>query len=166
MIRKASVQDIGAIRDMAEIVFRHTYREILSADQTDYMMDMMYSVQSLTRQMTEENNVFLLEDGKGYVSYRFDRMTEEGNDVFHLEKLYVLPEFQGEGLGRELFDAVIAEVSSISRGPCRIELNVNRSNGAVTFYERMGMHKESSGDFPIGNGYYMNDYIMAIDLLG
>jgi len=129
-------------------------------------MDMMYSVQSLTRQMTEENNVFLLEDGKGYVSYRFDRMNGEGNDVFHLEKLYVLPEFQGEGLGRELFYAVIAEVSSISRGPCRIELNVNRSNGAVTFYERMGMHKESSGDFPIGNGYYMNDYIMAIDLLG
>lgn len=26
----------------------------------------------------------------------------------------------------------------------------------------MGMKKVRQGDFPIGNGYYMNDYIMAL----
>jgi hypothetical protein len=28
----------------------------------------------------------------------------------------------------------------------------------------MGMYKISEGDFEIGNGYYMNDYIMALDV--
>jgi hypothetical protein len=45
-----------------------------------------------------------------------------------------------------------------------MELNVNRHNRAVTFYEHMGMHKDREGDFPIGEGYYMNDYIMQMTL--
>lgn len=45
-----------------------------------------------------------------------------------------------------------------------MELNVNRSNRARGFYERMGMKKLREGDFPIGEGYFMNDYIMGIDL--
>ena len=55
-------------------------------------------------------------------------------------------------------------VRSICSGPARIELNVNRNNPAVTFYEHLGMHKDRSGDFPIGKGFYMNDHIMVIDL--
>lgn len=48
-------------------------------------------------------------------------------------------------------------------GHGRVELNVNRKNPALSFYRHMGMTIASSGDFDIGNGYFMNDYIMAID---
>ena len=33
-----------------------------------------------------------------------------------------------------------------------------------TYYEKMGMRKLREGDFPIGNGYYMNDYIMGLNI--
>ena len=39
-----------------------------------------------------------------------------------------------------------------------------RNNKALQFYEHMGMRKLREGDFPIGNGYYMNDYIMGLDI--
>lgn len=55
-------------------------------------------------------------------------------------------------------------VKQIAGGPARIELNVNRYNNAVSFYEHLGMHKARTGDFPIGHGYFMNDYIMAMDM--
>ena len=45
-----------------------------------------------------------------------------------------------------------------------MELNVNRNNRALHFYERMGLRKLREGDFPIGDGYYMNDYIMGLDI--
>ena len=45
-----------------------------------------------------------------------------------------------------------------------MELNVNRKNPALGFYEHLGMQKVRSGDFPIGHGFYMNDYIMGLDL--
>ena len=55
-------------------------------------------------------------------------------------------------------------IRSVHPGPCRMELNVNRHNRALHFYERMGMRVLREGDFPIGDGYYMNDYIMGLEI--
>lgn len=165
MIRKATIKDIPKIGAMAGIVFRETYKDILSAGQMEYMMDMMYSPESLLRQMTAEGNVFFLEEGKGYVSYRPDGVTRDGRERFHLEKLYVMPAYQKTGLGRVLFELVVSEVRAAAGGrPARLELNVNRGNPALTFYRHIGMYTARQGDFPIGNNYYMNDFIMALDL--
>lgn len=164
MIRKAIIDDIPAIRAMAEVVFRRTYASILSPAQMEYMMDMMYSQRSLRAQMTTERNIFFIAEGEGYVSYRYQGRAEDGRDLYHLEKLYVMPDSQKRGLGKMLFDTVVDEVRAASGSCSRIELNVNRKNPAVSFYEHLGMHKDRQGDFPIGEGYFMNDYIMAIDL--
>lgn len=162
-IRKASLEDIPIIMDMAEVVFPATYREILSSDQIDYMMQWMYSSESLHRQMMEEEHIY-------YVAYRQGRASgylsiqPEGEDVFHLQKLYVLPIFQGMHLGQKLFEYAIEVIKEIHPTPCQMRLNVNRQNKALTFYEKMGMRKVDQGDYPIGNGYYMNDYIMELDI--
>jgi hypothetical protein len=41
---------------------------------------------------------------------------------------------------------------------------VNRHNRAFHFYRHMGMSVDREGDFPIGNGFYMNDYIMKLEI--
>ena len=46
-IVKATGDDLQTIHDMAQVVFRHTYRDILSPEQMEYMMDMMYSLPNL-----------------------------------------------------------------------------------------------------------------------
>lgn len=162
-IRKATTADIPAIRTMATIVFPHTYREILSPEQIAYMMDWMYSTDSLHRQMNDEGHTYYLayqdEEPAGYLSIQ-----PEGPHTFHLQKLYVLPAFQGKQLGKLLFRQAIAAIKELHPRPCRMLLNVNRHNKALTFYQKMGMTKVDEGDFAIGNGYYMNDYIMGIDI--
>ncbi len=162
-IKKATLKDIAVIREMASIVFPDTYREILSPEQLDYMMDWMYSAESLHRQITEGGHIYYIayQDGEaaGYVSIQ-----PEGEHVFHLQKIYVLPSFQGKQLGKLLFEQAIRAIKELHPAPCQMRLNVNRHNKAVTFYQRMGMVKVDEGDFPIGNGYYMNDYIMGLDI--
>lgn len=160
MIRKATIDDIPLIRSMADVVFRETYHDILSPEQMEYMMEMMYSKESIKQQMTSDGNTFFIDEEKGYVSYRHDRTDETGTEVFHLEKIYVMPKFQGTGFGKKLFMKVLDQLPSDRT--CRVELNVNRNNRAVTFYKHLGMTVQRSGDFPIGNGYYMNDYIMEL----
>lgn len=167
-IVKAGSGHIMCIHDMAELVFRHTYKDILSPDQLDYMMDWMYSPDSLKRQM-EEGHVFYIayNDGKpcAYVSVQPDGSSEDGAMLFHLQKIYILPSEQGQGLGRILFDTVVSHVRRCADGnKARIELNVNRNNPAIGFYQHLGLKILRQGDFHIGNGYYMNDYIMGIDL--
>lgn len=69
--------------------------------------------------------------------------------------------------GSFLFRKAIEHIKQLHPAPCRMELHVNRHNKAVKFYERMGMRKLREGDFEIGGGFYMNDYIMgAGNLIG
>ena len=46
-IRKATTDDCGLINQMAGEVFPATYKEILSPEQLDYMMDWMYSPENI-----------------------------------------------------------------------------------------------------------------------
>ena len=162
-IRKATIEDIPVIRTMAVVVFPETYKEILSAAQIDYMMEWMYSEESLCRQMNEEGHIYYVayREGKaaGYLSIQ-----PEGEHVYHLQKLYILPSFQGMYLGKQLFAQAISAIKALHPAPCQMRLNVNRHNKALTFYQKMDMKKIDEGDFPIGNGYYMNDYIMGLDI--
>ena len=142
-IRKATLADIEVIRTLAAQTFPATYQHILTPEQIDYMMDWMYSSESLKNQMEKEHHIYY---------------------IFHLQKIYVLPYFQKYKLGRQLFQQAIKGIKELHPEPCRMELNVNRQNPALGFYEHMGMKKVREGDFPIGNGYYMNDYIMGMDI--
>lgn len=166
-IRQASLSDIPSIQGMAQVVFRRTYAKILSPEQMEFMLDWMYSQKSLEEQIAGQGKCFFLaEDEKGpcgYVSYEFQEILEDGRKLFHLQKIYVMPDRQGEGLGRKLFEHVITRLMTLESSPFRVELNVNRDNVAVSFYERMGMIRAREGDFPIGHGFYMNDYIYALD---
>ena len=162
-IRKAFVEDISVIRLLASVVFPDTYKEILSTEQLEYMMDWMYSTESLNRQMTEDGHIYYLayqaDEPVGYLSIQ-----PEGEHIFHLQKIYVLPAFQGKGLGKLLFEQAIRAIKELHPSPCQMRLNVNRQNKALTFYLKMGMTKVDEGDFPIGDGYYMNDYIMGLNI--
>lgn len=162
-LRVAGKNDIPLIRALAKICFYDTYRKILSAEQLDYMYDMMYSEASLNLQISEGHYFVLAYKGEecaGYVSYQF----EQGNSA-HLHKLYILPAFQGCGIGRVMIEYVFAKVKEYYHGDsCSVELNVNRQNCAYHFYKKLGMNEVASGDFPIGGGYYMCDYIMRKDL--
>ena len=167
-IRPATTADIALIGQLADVCFRHTYRDILSAEQLEYMMDWMYSAENLRKQMTEEGHVYFLAeaDGKavGYVSVQPEGKAEDGLPLWHLQKIYVLPDLQAGGVGKRLFHHALSYVRQQTGAPCRVELNVNRNNKAVGFYEHLGMRRMRQGDFPIGNGYYMNDYIMGIEM--
>lgn len=167
-IRKAGTEDIMSIHDMAEVVFRHTYRDILSPEQMEYMMDWMYSPVNLSRQLDEGHVYYIAfrEDVPcGYVSVQPDGVNEEGRLLFHLQKIYVLPSEQGTGLGRMLFDKAVSHIREQASGrPAALELNVNRNNPSIGFYNHLGLRILRQGDFHIGHGFYMNDYIMGMDI--
>lgn len=163
-IRKTDKKDIALINEMAWKIFPATYKDMLTQGQIEYMMNMMYSPESIERQMDSNHVYFIcLNDGKpcGYIS--IERQKE---NLFHLQKIYVFPEMQGKGVGKFLFDEGIKYVRETFPGKCRIELNVNRDNiKAIEFYKSRGMYKIFEGDFDIGCGYLMTDYIFALDVL-
>ena len=165
VIRKASVDDVPVIRAMAQVAFPDTYKEILSPEQIDYMMEWMYSQENLHKQISQQGHVYhIVYDGStavGYVS-----LEQQGERLWHLQKIYLRPGLQGKSIGKQMFLFAVDYIRKNSLLPATMELNVNRDNTkAWNFYEHMGMHKASQGDFHIGNGFYMTDYIMAMEIV-
>ena len=161
-IAKAKEVDIERIRSMALVAFPYAYKDILSKEQSEYMLNMMYSPESILEQMRSGHEYFIALSGAedcGYVSIQ--RQTAE---LFHLQKIYVMPEFQGMGVGGFMSAQAIKCIKQIRPEKCTIELNVNRNNKALGFYKHLGMRKVRQGDFPIGGGFFMNDYIMSVEI--
>ena len=162
-IKSAEKNDCPLIRELASQIWEPTYSSILSKEQLDYMFEMMYSVEHINQQMTESGHRYFIvyADDKpaGYLS-----IEAKSDDEFIFQKIYTLPELQGKGLGRYIIEQGIAYLKSIHPSPFIIELYVNRENPAVGFYEHLGMKKIDTRDHDIGNGYYMNDYIMSMNV--
>lgn len=159
-VRDAGVQDIELIRTLCAAIWPATYAPILAKDQLDYMMEWMYSPASLQRQMEEGCRFLLLFDKDKPVGYASYQQVQQHH--YKLHKLYVLPEIQGKGAGR-YFLSYLQEHIKAQQGQS-IELQVNRQNKARYFYEAMGYHIREEVDIAVGNGYYMNDYIMVVQL--
>jgi len=161
IIKQAESKDIPLINKLAEEVWFHTYSRILSEEQQHYMFNMMYSPDALKQQMTEKHHVYFIlfenDNPQGYISVH----VYEGN-ILYLEKIYILPQSQGKGFGKVLLAKAEEYAKSISLD--KIRLNVNRENKASNFYKHSGYEIISERDFHIGNGFYMNDYIMQKQL--
>ncbi|MBQ8674573.1 MAG: GNAT family N-acetyltransferase [Bacteroides sp.] len=161
-LRQAEPTDCALIQQLATEAFPTTYRDILTPEQTAYMMEWMYAPENIARQMAEGHTYLLAYDGSIPVGYA--SIEQQGAHLFHLQKIYVLPQVQGKHCGSFLFREAVAHIKRLHPAPCRMELNVNRHNKALHFYQRMGMTILREGDFPIGNGFFMNDYIMGMEL--
>ncbi len=156
-IKKATVQEIPLIRELTFRVWPQTYASILTQEQIDYMLDMMYSEASLQKQMTMEGSEFIIvyEDGHpvGFASY-----AEVEPKRWKLHKIYILQNQQGKGTGKFVIDHIIEEITK--KNASSLFLQVNQHNKAKGFYEKLGFTEVDFINLDIGNGFFMNDYIM------
>ena len=155
-IRVATVDDIPLIRELCFRVWPQTYASAISQEQIDYMLDKMYSSASLQKQMdTGSQFIIVYDKGEpvGFAAY-----LEKTPSVFKLDKIYILLSQQGKGTGRFVIDHIIDEIKN--KGATALQLQVNRYNKARNFYEKMGFVIIEEKDFDIGQGFFMNDYVM------
>jgi RsiW-degrading membrane proteinase PrsW (M82 family)/ribosomal protein S18 acetylase RimI-like enzyme len=155
-LRRASDGDILLIRELSLQVWPATYESILSREQIDYMMNLMYSEAALHEQM-KDNHHFLIVYNAG-IPIGFASYSELEPGVFKLQKIYIITLQQGRGTGRYVIGRIIDRIRE--EGGTVLRLNVNRNNRAKDFYEKLGFVAVREEDVPIGNGYFMNDYVM------
>jgi diamine N-acetyltransferase len=157
-IEKIGVDEIGTIVHLANEIWPVTYKEILPVDQINYMMELFYSPASLKMQMNEKRHQFILARIKDKPA-AFSSYAATGEPgVYKLHKIYVHPAVQGQGVGKSMIDYIIHDLENYKA--TTLELNVNRNNAAKHFYEKLGFYLVGEEDINIGNGYYMNDYVM------
>ncbi len=174
LIRPATLEDRAFIRSVSERTWPSTYGHIISQEQIDFMLDWMYSDASLAEQFEKGHQFYIAnlngsdigfcsvsKEGTGKNEHDLVDGKEVSKTASHkLNKLYVLPSAQGTGSGKALLNKAI-EVSKAA-GSASLFLQVNKQNEAYIFYLKNGFIKESEFKFDIGNGFFMDDYVMRL----
>jgi ribosomal protein S18 acetylase RimI-like enzyme len=117
---------------------------------------------------TVPENVVVAElDGRPIGWGKIDNPTSlpASRHVWHVTGLAVDPGHEGQGVGHALMEALIAEARA--RGGRRITLRVFSPNQrAQRLYKRLGFEIEGRlrGEFRVGDGEYVDDLCMALDL--
>lgn len=148
--------DIPAIQEIVQETWPATYLKIIGQQQLDYMLQLFYSTEALLHQM-KQGHLFLIAKQDNRI-LAFAAYNQEAEKIWKLQKLYALPITQGKGIGSLLIDYIINDLKS--RKAACLKLNVNRYNSAKIFYEKLGFEVLAAEDIDIGNGYFMNDYVM------
>ena len=164
-IVKTGSEGIPIIQGLSQLIWPITYRQILPEEQISYMLEMMYSLESLTDQINQKKHQFIIAyDEYKPVAFSSYGPKPETDDVFRLHKLYILPGLQGKGIGKMMIDFIIDEIKDT--GNQLLELNVNKQNPAIGFYLKLGFNIIREENIEIGGRFFVDDYIMTMPLPG
>jgi diamine N-acetyltransferase len=141
---------------IAEKIWLHHYPAIIGHAQTEYMLKHNYSLTSLKEQSASGQQFYWICAEKD-AEIGFIGVSESANNSLFIHKFYILPDFQGQGVGKSAFQALIKSYADIQS----ITLQVNRLNyKSINFYFSVGFRITHVTDFDIGAGWQMNDFIM------
>ncbi|SFH81421.1 GNAT family N-acetyltransferase [Halpernia frigidisoli] len=158
-IKKAEEKDIPLIKSLAEKSWRANYPGIISDEQIDYMLEIMYSEKALSKDFENKNYKYYLINSAENTAVGilgFETCYEKNTTKLH--RIYLLKETKGKGFGKFAVEFLKSEIKKTDNS--RIILNVNKENPAIKFYESQGFETYREGTFDIGNGFVMDDFLM------
>jgi N-acetylglutamate synthase-like GNAT family acetyltransferase len=156
-IRKATDRDIPLIMELAQKTWWPTYTNVIPDEQINFMLEDMYSEESLKKQMESGIEFIITERENIPTGFAAFSQNDTDKQVFKIHKLYVLPSEQGRGTGKELINYISASAKKL--GGNTLELNVNRGNNAQNFYLKSGFSIFQTVDIPY-HQFVLNDYVM------
>ncbi len=158
-IIEIGIEQLGIVHELAHRIWPQVYPSIISNEQIQFMLRQRYELSVLEADVREKGARYALiyeeREPAGYIGIE---PRPDHADLF-LQKLYLLPECAGKGMGA----AALAWVADQARGLGlkTIRLVVNKLNtNAIRAYLRAGFAFEADVVTDIGNGFVMDDYQM------
>lgn len=155
-IHEVTVEEAALIKSLSYKIWPVVYDYMISPKQIDYMLQQMYSIESLTEQFNQGHRFYIAYAGESPIGFASWNAIDKSKAK--LQKLYVMAEWHGHKVGYRLLQHIEQLIKS--EGYSELLLNVNRNNKSIAFYERYGFIKTETVDLDIGNGFFMNDYVM------
>jgi diamine N-acetyltransferase len=155
-------QQLHIVQELAHNIWPYAYAAILSEEQIQYMLGLFYNIEAL-KQQVQQGHTFVLAYNQLNTPIGFASYSPEQAGKVKLQKLYVLPTIKGSGVGGQLLQYIIQQVELAA---CKqLYLNVNKYNEALHFYKHYGFITIAEEVIDIGEGYIMDDYIMALNFI-
>lgn len=158
ILHKSDTEGINEMSRMATEIVRDYYDPIIGKAQNDYMLKLFQTPEAISEQLEHGYSYYFARDnGKNLGFFAF----YPRENALYLSKLYLYKDERGKGYARPVLEFLKAK--ALELGFNRIELNVNRNNDTRFIYEKLGFTVAWEEKNDIGNGFYMDDYVYAIE---
>jgi ribosomal protein S18 acetylase RimI-like enzyme len=156
IIRDAEAADLPAVRALLVETWHATYDGIYGWQRVAEITTAWHSLENLAAQLDREGGAFLVALVKDEVIATASARIEPDRAAL-LTRLYVLPQYQGVGIGRTLLQVTLA---CFPQAPvARLEVE-GQNEAAIAFYERMGFFLQRQARFD-GRDDTPNTLLMA-----
>lgn len=163
--KKAETSDAYDVAYIAAYSWKETYEGLLP---DDYLNDRVNNIEERlegTKNFISKydgNYVIVRDDDKpvGILAYRKSN-DEKYKDYGYLEAIYVLKDYQGYGIGKELFKMAIEDF--ISMGYNKMYLECMKGNSTLSFYEKYDGRVVDTINYNIRDDINPETYIMTFD---
>ncbi len=153
-------EDIDAVVQLARSIWYAHYPTIISIEQIEYMLGQRYNADVIAAQIASGSSwwdTLILDDE--IVAFAAYELTDDRAEL-KLDKLYIRYDLRGRGFGSLLMRHV--EQRAAELGCQSVYLQVNKHNSsAIEMYKRNGFTVREASQIDIGNGFVMDDYLMA-----
>jgi ribosomal protein S18 acetylase RimI-like enzyme len=154
-IRKALEKDLEKISEILTKTWDDTYKNILPPEVISHIKSNWHNKENLKKQLNSNSilfNMIEIDDiSIGIITVKIK------NKDFHLSRLYILPEFQGKGIGKYAINHLIDnyEIDKIT-----LDVEVSNQN-AINFYKKLGFNIDRSDSMNI-NAFELDTYFMIM----
>lgn len=164
-IKKATVSDLPALRQLAEASFIATYAAHNPPHIIEPYIKGAFSNEQLQEELEDSaNSFFVAVDGDSFVGYLKLRVGEIPDCIsnpksIEIERIYADPDRKRQGIGSSLINAAVERAKSM--GYTSVWLGVFQKNEpAVAFYQKQGFAIAGDAIFMMGDDP-QKDYVMV-----
>lgn len=167
-LRLCTINDLGVLANMGKRTFIDAFEKDNEPEDFKEYLDSAFGEERLLKELQDINSAyyFIYMDSNlvGYIKLNENEAQSDIKDInsIELERIYVLSEFQGQGIG----EWILAQVISMAKAKNRsyVWLGVWEHNPkAIKFYQRLGFYKFGSHPYFIGNDE-QTDWLLRLDI--
>ncbi len=152
---------LEALSAFASRIVKEHFDPLIGSEQNDYMIARFQSVSAIKGQIRSGYRYYLAENEDGDFQGFLAFYPRDGK--MYLSKFYVDRSCRGKGIARKMFRFLTEETEK--EGLSAVFLNVNRDNSQVIrIYEHLGFAKVREEKNDIGNGFFMDDFVLEYRL--
>jgi ribosomal protein S18 acetylase RimI-like enzyme len=155
-IKATKIEDLLKIEKLARIIWPTAFKNIVSTKQINFMLDWMYNLEQMQNEVkngTIYEIIYCKDKLIGFCAY-----TKKQKSI-KMDKLYIIPEKQKMGIGSIVINHIYEYAKKQKLDSLFLAVNKNNSK-AINAYIKNGFKIVEEVKNDIGNGFFMDDYIM------
>ena len=147
MLKRIFSSEINQLQSLSRETFVQTFAEFNTAEDMESYLSTNLSIETLSAEIEQEGSEFYVwkenELSMGYIKLNY-------TDTLEIERLYILSEHQGKGLGKKLMQFAFDKARELNFH--QVWLGVwEHNHKAIAFYESLGFQPFGEHDFYLGS---------------